>query len=202
MRVSAFSAAAAAIATSILLANGAVAATVVGAKSIHITTAGPTYYIQISEVVALDFGNADVALDTNGGSAFAPNNYGGSGGPGTAIDGIYSAYPLEYVSVGTAGDYLDITFANATTLAGLSIYGRPDCCSDRDIYNFDIRDQDGQSLYSGILDADNTGHVGSVAFDRPVGGGVPEPATWALMIGGFGLAGGALRRRRAALSCA
>jgi hypothetical protein len=26
---------------------------------------------------------------------------------------------------------------------------------------------------------------------------VPEPSTWALMIGGFGLAGGALRRRRA-----
>jgi hypothetical protein len=31
-------------------------------------------------------------------------------------------------------------------------------------------------------------------------GGVPEPASWALMIGGFGLAGAALRRRRLALA--
>jgi hypothetical protein len=31
-------------------------------------------------------------------------------------------------------------------------------------------------------------------------GGVPEPASWALMIGGFGLAGAMLRRRRSALA--
>lgn len=30
--------------------------------------------------------------------------------------------------------------------------------------------------------------------------GVPEPTSWALMILGFGLAGGALRRRRTALA--
>ncbi len=34
-------------------------------------------------------------------------------------------------------------------------------------------------------------------FTLTIGGGVPEPATWALMIGGFGAAGVALRRRQA-----
>lgn len=33
-------------------------------------------------------------------------------------------------------------------------------------------------------------------------GDVPEPATWAIMIGGIGLAGGALRRRKASLAFA
>jgi len=45
-----------------------------------------------------------------------------------------------------------------------------------------------------------------IAFDditlgsATAGGGVPEPATWALMIGGFGLAGATLRRRRSAVA--
>jgi hypothetical protein len=29
---------------------------------------------------------------------------------------------------------------------------------------------------------------------------VPEPASWAMMLGGFGLVGGALRRRRTTLA--
>ncbi|ODT89770.1 PEPxxWA-CTERM sorting domain-containing protein [Phenylobacterium sp. SCN 70-31] len=36
------------------------------------------------------------------------------------------------------------------------------------------------------------------ATTNPVTGAVPEPATWAMMIGGFGLAGAVLRRRRLA----
>ena len=38
--------------------------------------------------------------------------------------------------------------------------------------------------------------VGEVTFDGSVTAGVPEPASWALMIAGFGMVGGALRSRR------
>lgn len=51
------------------------------------------------------------------------------------------------------------------------------------------------------LAADIPGNAG-VFFDTVsvLGAGVPEPAAWALMIGGFGMAGAMLRRRRAALA--
>ena len=38
--------------------------------------------------------------------------------------------------------------------------------------------------------------IGEIAFRAAEAGGVPEPATWAMLIGGFGLAGASLRRRR------
>lgn len=49
-------------------------------------------------------------------------------------------------------------------------------------------------------DCEPTGHWGYVYLDgfgavAPPPGGVPEPAAWAMMIAGFGLAGTALRRR-------
>lgn len=69
-------------------------------------------------------------------------------------------------------------------------------------------------IFAQYWDASNN-HLGDVAFFNacdasdascdftrtvdhgPTSLGVPEPAAWALMIGGFGLAGAALRRRRA-----
>lgn len=45
-----------------------------------------------------------------------------------------------------------------------------------------------------VVFAMNGFHSGSVA-DINLEGGVPEPASWALMLTGFGLLGGALRRR-------
>ena len=40
----------------------------------------------------------------------------------------------------------------------------------------------------------------TATLDFPASSGAPEPASWALMIGGFGLAGAALRRRRSTVA--
>lgn len=63
---------------------------------------------------------------------------------------------------------------------------------------------------SGVVRIQFAGNSGSTARGAPglddvemtvtAVGGVPEPATWALMIGGFGLAGATLRRRRERLA--
>ena len=46
-----------------------------------------------------------------------------------------------------------------------------------------------------------TSESGTFLSDLAVtGGGVPEPATWAMMIAGFGLTGVAIRRRRASIA--
>lgn len=61
----------------------------------------------------------------------------------------------------------------------------------------------GHDFMLSVLAADcqPTGHWGYVYLDGfgnvapPPGGGVPEPAAWAMMLAGFGLVGGAMRRR-------
>jgi hypothetical protein len=55
------------------------------------------------------------------------------------------------------------------------------------------------SQLNGSPGASHTGHEnGSLNFlFTAIGSAAPEPATWALMLGGFGLAGAALRRRAA-----
>jgi hypothetical protein len=65
----------------------------------------------------------------------------------------------------------------------------PDAETNSEITSFMAIADNGAGWASGLISDD--GHQSFLL------GGVPEPATWMLMIGGFGLAGATLRRRRA-----
>jgi hypothetical protein len=67
-------------------------------------------------------------------------------------------------------------------------------------FSFNLTSNNGIGIQWGP-DAFNTG-IDNVdfSFTPNGGGGVPEPATWAMMIAGFGLTGMAIRRRRSAFA--
>ena len=54
----------------------------------------------------------------------------------------------------------------------------------------------------GLLGGAGGAHDLSDLFQPGVIPGVPEPTTWSLLIGGFGLVGGAMRRRSAGVAVA
>ena len=49
-------------------------------------------------------------------------------------------------------------------------------------------------------DSFNPDNTGRISFDVNAGGGVPESATWAMMLAGFALVGAVTRRRAAAIA--
>jgi PEP-CTERM motif len=113
-----------------------------------------------------------------------------------------------------------LTAPGSITLEGLDFAGWPS--SDRQT-DFRIYDLNYNIIYaSGPLIAPGTGHssitfnttstsglilqwgpdgynvgIDNLAFSLSAPGAVPEPGTWAMMLVGFGLVGGAMRRRKA-----
>ena len=163
--------------------------------SVVISNALPDY-LQVAELQAFS-GGTDVALASNGATATATSVYDPTGPqslPGNAIDGDnagnYYATPGIYHSQTASGsEALTVTFAHAFDITTLSIYGRTDCCSDRDDYTYTLFDGSTQ-VGTGNLDARATNFA---TVNLP--GAVPEPAAWVMMLAGFGAIGFAMRRR-------
>lgn len=96
-----------------------------------------------------------------------------------------------------------VSFDNASNVVpGTSLYAGGGV-----LQPFDLVSADGRPFGNGIFSIGGDGLPGSnyyLAITRAtlvgaeqVGAAVPEPATWMLMIGGFGLTGGAMRRAKA-----
>lgn len=171
----------------------ALATSIVGATEIKITNALPDY-LQVAELQAFNFAATNVALATNGGIASASSTYSGFSTPDKAIDGNTGGnYYTDTIfhSAGSSGaEFLDVMFASSN-LSSVTIFGRTDCCSQRDVYNIQIFNAAGMSIYSGRLDA--TAGPATVTFSPAA---VPEPAGLALLGVGVGVVGSVTRLRR------
>lgn len=146
-------------------------------------------------------GNAEGYFDDGGGVlAFAGVNSSGDVDlltdvngrivkPGTLTQGVTDYFYAEagYADVGsltlTAYDLFGNVIATATNDVPLGTYGRTTfSITHAGIAGFNISGSD-------------TFGVDEIRLDTPTGG-VPEAATWAMMVAGFGLVGTAARRRR------
>lgn len=202
-------------------------ALVYGVKSVTVTNALDSW-LQISEIRTFNESGINVSLSSNGGVA---TNIGGvwsgigpefveqgfSSGPDKVNNGTtipYWGWGDVFFPAIEHGTSLTITFNSEYDLSSFSILGRSDAAQNLNVFNIFLLDSSGSIIHSFFVDAISASTAGgftTVTFvediNPPVSGGptvsgVPEPATWAMMITGFGLAGAAARRRRMALTAA
>ncbi|OJY67540.1 MAG: hypothetical protein BGP16_03185 [Sphingobium sp. 66-54] len=187
-----------AIAAAALLGASAPANAVL-ATSIRISSGiGGGDWLQIGELQVFANG-VNIALASNGAIVEGSGSWDGMSTADKATDGIIStSFPDIYHSDGAGtSERLVVTFTQAFDISDIVIYGRSDDGIERNLFKYQLYllSQPGEMLVdAGLLDARSAPYSASVTL--PTTPAVPEPASWAMMICGFGLAGGALRARR------
>ena len=173
---------------------GTAQAGLVGVKDIRVTQASGHSSIQVTELQAFEAKTGrNVALSSNGTVATASTTYSWDSYAQKAIDGqtANQTFPNMWHSGGySMNDWLNISFSSAVNLDSVTMFGRSDCCSFRDIYSLAFIGADGRLLYTATLDASNGSHVGSISLNADV----PEPTSVALL--GLGVAGLMASRRK------
>lgn len=186
-----------AMAIAVVVSRSAWADAVVADKVV-ITNTGATKAFHISEVEVFEQGSAtNVAASAAGASATASSTGWGTQ-PGWAIDGntngAFGSNSIWHDMDGEAGDdptqtdQLTILFGAPKTVDLFSLWGRTDCCTDRD-------DSIQVSFYNGasLVGLNNTGIIDNGTTGRVAIANIPEPST-AFFLAGTALV--ALYRRR------
>ena len=154
-------------------------------------------WLQISEVVATETGTGnDLALASAGASTAASSNWtiSGPSDESFTIDGNGpSAFPFIFHSNENDGtSFLSVFLASPSSLDSVTIFGRTDTASYRDIYNLTLLDSSGAVLFSA---ADLDGTNGAITSNLGSSAAVPLPAAiWFFGTAILGLIG--MKRRK------
>jgi hypothetical protein len=148
----------------------------------------------LSANLATPFTSLNIAEGASQSFDFA--NFHLSGGSGLGSAHVQAVLAFDAPDVGpasTGGSAGYITAGGTLTLGGL-VWDNPfQSFTTADGSNFTVHFDDLAGFAIGSTITDKV----TITVNSIGAGAVPEPASWALMIGGFGMAGAMLRRRRA-----
>jgi len=162
----------------------------------------------------LSAGTKVMSIDLNVDASWANTDkrWAGFWGVGTDNDGVVQDYPIvEFITDGGLGQFRGWDTLSDT--GGWINIGSSFSIGSGGVYNLGIELANGvfnystntgtasigaygsTSIKSVILQGYNSGTDYNIAWDN-LESAVPEPSSWMMMIGGFGVVGGAMRRRQ------